>query len=59
MARVDEEAARKELKKAAECNAQADELLIIAESLRDTARHHIEEADQLRGVRSGAVTAQE
>jgi len=59
MARVDEQAAREELKKAAECNAQADELLIIAESLRDTARHHIEEADQLRGVPSAAVSAPE
>ena len=50
MARVDEEAAERELKKAAECNAQADELLTIAESLRDAARLHIEEADQLRGA---------
>ena len=50
MARVDDEAADRELKKAAECNAQADELVTIAESLRDAARHHIEEADQLRGA---------
>jgi hypothetical protein len=49
MARVDEEAAERELQKAAECNAQADELVIIAESLRDIARYHIREADQLRG----------
>ena len=50
MARVDEEAAERELEKATECNAQADELQTIAESLRETARHHVHEADQLRGV---------
>ncbi len=50
MARIDEEAARQELEKAAEFNAQADELDAIAESLRDVARHHIHEADQLRGI---------
>jgi hypothetical protein len=50
MARVDEEAAKRELEKAAECNAQADKLLSIAESLRSTARNHKKEADELRGV---------
>jgi hypothetical protein len=50
MARVDEEAAKRELEKAAEFNAQADELDTIAESLRDAARHHIQEAEQLRGI---------
>jgi len=50
MARVDEEAAKKELEKAAEFNAQADELDTIAKSLRNAARHHIHEADELRGT---------
>jgi hypothetical protein len=49
MARVDEEAAERELQKAAECDAQADELLAIAESLRSRARHHEQEAEELRG----------
>lgn len=50
MARVDDEAAKRELEKAAECDAQADELLSIAESLRSTARRHKKEADELRGI---------
>jgi len=50
MARVDEEAAKRELEKAAQFNAQADELDTIAESLRNAARHHIHEAEQLRGI---------
>jgi hypothetical protein len=50
MARVDEEAAKRELEKAAAFNAQADELDTIAESLRSAARHHVHEAEQLRGI---------
>jgi hypothetical protein len=50
MARVDEEAAQRELEKAAEFNAQADELDTIAESLRNAARRHVHEAEQLRGI---------
>jgi hypothetical protein len=51
MARVDEEAADKELQKAAECEAQADELVAIAKSLRTRARRHEREAEELRGTR--------
>lgn len=50
MARVDEVAARQELKKAAECNAQAEQLTTIANELRKEARHHIKEAEELRGT---------
>jgi hypothetical protein len=51
MALVDEEAAKLELEKASDCNAQAEELVNIANELRKTARRHVEEADQLRGGR--------
>jgi hypothetical protein len=50
MARIDEAAARQELQKAAECKAQADQLAMIANELRKEARHHLEEAEDLRGA---------
>ena len=50
MARVDEAAAREEVRKAAECNAQAEQLLNIAQELQKAARAHLHEADELRGV---------
>lgn len=50
MARIDREAARRELVKAAECDAQADELTSIAATLREQARCHKQEADELRGI---------
>lgn len=52
MARVDDEAADRELERAAECEAQADELLAIAEALRSRARRHEQEADELRGIQT-------
>jgi hypothetical protein len=50
MARIDEAAAREEIQKAAECNAHADQLTMIANELRKEARHHLKEADELRGT---------
>ncbi len=50
MARIDQEAARREMDKAAECNAHAEELSQIAEMLRQRALYHIREADELRGT---------
>jgi hypothetical protein len=50
MARVDEAAAKLEIEKAAECTAQAEQLVTIANGLQAAARHHLEEADELRGT---------
>jgi hypothetical protein len=50
MARVDEAAAKLEVEKAAECTAQAKQLVAIANGLQDAARHHLDEADELRGI---------
>ena len=55
MARIDQQAAKQELQKAAECNAQADELTLIADTLRETAREHLREADELLGIRTRSV----
>jgi hypothetical protein len=49
MAQIDQEAANREVEKAAACNAQADELETIAGALREHARDHLREADELRG----------
>jgi hypothetical protein len=49
MAHVDEAAAELEVEKAAECTAQAQQLVAIANGLQDAARLHLEEADGLRG----------
>ena len=50
MARIDDAAAREEVRKAAECSAQAEQLLNIAQELQKAARAHLHEADELRGV---------
>jgi hypothetical protein len=50
VARVDEEAAQHEIERAAEFTARADELALIVNVLRDQARRHLIEADQLRGI---------
>lgn len=49
MARIDEMAAKIEVKKAASCNEQADQLAAVANELRKQARHHLDEAEELRG----------
>jgi hypothetical protein len=49
MARIDHKAADIEMRKAAECTAHADELDVIAGRLRESARFHLREADELRG----------
>ncbi|HXI30079.1 MAG TPA: hypothetical protein VNG89_16690 [Vicinamibacterales bacterium] len=54
MARVDEEAAQREIERAAEFTARADELASIVTVLREQARRHLHEADELRGVRRRA-----
>jgi hypothetical protein len=50
MARVDEAAAKLEVEKAQECTAQAKQLIVIAHGLQDAARHHLDEAHELRGT---------
>jgi hypothetical protein len=50
MANVDALAADIELRKAEECSAQAEELTVIAGRLREDARSHMREADELRGA---------
>ena len=52
MARIDDEAAEQELEKASQCDAQADQLIDIANALRQRARRHVKEADDLRGRRN-------
>lgn len=47
MARIDDEAASRELARAAECMEKAEELMSIAEVLREEAREHLREAGQL------------
>jgi len=55
MAQVDQEAAKREVEKAVACNAQADELESIAGALREHARDHMREADELRGPTSSTT----
>src|ERR1700753_1299174 len=50
MARIDERAAKAEEQKAREYTAQASELIEIASSLRESAKFHLREADDLRGI---------
>ena len=50
MGRIDEAAAREEVQKAAECNAHAQQLTLIADELRKEARFHLREAEELRGA---------
>lgn len=50
MARVDEEAARREIERAAEFSSRADDLASVVAVLREQARRHLIEADQLRGI---------
>jgi hypothetical protein len=50
MARVDEAAANLEIEKAAQCTAQAAQLVAIADGLQDAAQRHLEEANELRGT---------
>jgi hypothetical protein len=59
VARVDEEAARREIARAAEFTARADELATIVDVLREQARRHLNEADDLRGVIRKRVNARE
>src|SRR5690242_5473454 len=49
MARVDEIAAKIEVEKAESCRQQADQLTEVANELRKLARHHLHEAEELRG----------
>ena len=49
MARIDEQAAKVEERKAREYTDQASELIAIADSLRESAQFHLREADELRG----------
>jgi hypothetical protein len=51
MARIDEEAARREIERAGEYTARADELLSMVDFLRERARDHLREADELVGAR--------
>jgi hypothetical protein len=49
MGRIDDEAAERELRKAADFTAKADQLVAIARDLRTSARQHLREAEELRG----------
>jgi hypothetical protein len=49
MGRIDQEAADRELAKAAELQAHADELVVIASALREEACYHQREAAELCG----------
>jgi hypothetical protein len=60
MSPIDEEAARREMEKAAECVERAEELTTAAMSAADTlierANEHVEQAAQLRGDAPGRTT---
>ena len=51
MARIDEMAAKIEVEKAESCMHRADQLTEVAKELKKQARHHLDEAEELRGRR--------
>ncbi len=47
MANIDKQAARREVTKAKDCLSKADELIAIADTLREEARDHLRQAQHL------------